>query len=124
MQAPHEVPRPRLLGAIAPRGLERQLAPPGLHLRPEGGFVVTGGVLQRGVDDRAQTGRRAAGRGTDDLEELIADRHQRVVQAELGDAGVLEAHGDAQEGAELGDGAVTIGGDEGHLAEADHERRP
>ena len=37
-------------------------------------------------------GGRALGDRADHLEELVADRHQGVVQPELGDAGILEAH--------------------------------
>ena len=68
-------------------------------------------------------GRRALGDRTDHFEELVADGHQRVVQAELGDAWILEAHREAERRAQLGDDAVTVGGDEGDLSEPDHGRR-
>ena len=66
-------------------------------------------------------GGRALGDRADDLEELVADRHQRVVQPELGDARILEAHGHAECGAQLGRRPVAVIGDERHLPEPDHD---
>jgi hypothetical protein len=47
---------------------------------------------------------------------LIADRHQRVVQAELGDAGIVEADVKAENRAEPVDRLVEITGGDDNLA--------
>ena len=67
-------------------------------------------------------GRRAVGGRADDLEELIADRHQRVVQPEHRNAWILEAHGQPEERAQVGDDLITVGGHECDLTKADHGR--
>ncbi|MGC4243512.1 MAG: hypothetical protein QM686_14785 [Herbaspirillum sp.] len=56
----------------------------------------------------------------DDLDELVADRHDGVVEAEHVDARIVEGDVDAELGLELVDDAVTVAGDEGDLAEAEH----
>ena len=61
VQAPHEVARAGALGAVAPLRLERQLAPARLDLRPQARLVRALGVLERGVDDRAEPRGGAAG---------------------------------------------------------------
>ena len=60
MQPPHQVARPGALGAVAPLRLEGQLAPPRLDLGPQARLVGALGVLERGMDDRAETRGRAA----------------------------------------------------------------
>jgi hypothetical protein len=54
--------------------------------------------------------------GGDDLDELIADAHQSVVQAELGDTRVFEADVECELSAQSIDGRVEVTGGKDNLA--------
>ena len=56
----------------------------------------------------------------DDLQQLGADRHQRVVQPDAADVRVLVADGEAEDGDEVVDDGVAVLGDEGDLAQSQH----
>src|SRR4029078_12466334 len=60
----------------------------------------------------------------DDLEQLGADRHQRVVQSEALDAGVVEGDLDAEGVDELLGGDEVVAGHEGDLAQSEHGHLP
>jgi hypothetical protein len=60
--------------------------------------------------------------GRDDLEELVADRHQRVVQSERGHPRITEADAQAEVGAQRVDDPIELVSGEGDLAESDHAR--
>ena len=51
---------------------------------------------------------------------LIADHHQGVVEAELTYTGIVEAHREAEDAAQLVHHGVEVTGDERHLSESDH----
>ena len=53
VQAPDEVARTRLLGALTPAGFEGELAPARLDDGPQRLFRRLDGMLERRVDDRA-----------------------------------------------------------------------
>ncbi len=74
-----------------------------------------------GISPVEQSPRSRVGRdGGDDFDELIADREQRIVQPELGNTRVVEAHTEAELRAETIDGRVEVAGGEHDLAQADH----
>ena len=60
------------------------------------------------------------GDGGHDLDELITDVEQSVVQAELGDTRVLEAHRELELCGDAVDSRVEVTGGDDDLAEADH----
>ncbi len=66
------------------------------------------------------SGGRACGDRRDDLDELRADREDRVAQAEHRDARIVERNLQTEHSAEIGDDRVEVVSDECHLAEADH----
>ena len=57
-----------------------------------------------------------------DFEELIADHHQCVVEAELTDSRIVKADGETERVAEFTNNGIEIMSDEGNLAETDHTR--
>jgi hypothetical protein len=60
----------------------------------------------------------------DDLHELVAGRHHRVLQPELAHRRVTERHLEAQHGVEVGEHGVELVGDDGNLAQSvPHGRR-
>ena len=93
VQAPHEVAGPDALRPVAPRRLERQLAPARLDLGPQARLVGAVGMLEGGVDDRAEPGggtARVAAEVADDPVELALlervqprRRHPHVLPREI-----------------------------------------
>ena len=61
---------------------------------------------------------RAGRRRRHHLQERVADRQQRVLQAEDGDAGIAEPHLEVQDGAEVGDHRLEVPRDERHLSQS------
>jgi hypothetical protein len=58
----------------------------------------------------------------DDLDERVAERHHRVAQAEVRDAGIVERVAEAELLAQRARDGVEVTGDEDGLTEADHRR--
>ena len=105
----------------APRGAHRgagKLGHPGIEVVDFEHHHVGGHVSLASVEQ--PPGSRTLGEGRDDLDELIADAHQGVVQAELGNAGIVEADGELQMSTQSIDGRIEVTGGDDDLAEADH----
>ena len=60
----------------------------------------------------------------DDLQQLGADRQQRVVQPQVGDLRVVVADGQPEDGHQLVGGGEVVRRDEGDLAESEHRLPP
>ena len=76
--------------------------------------AISGATIEQPAGSRPLLCRR------DHFEELVADRHQGVVQAECGDAGVAEADVQPKPLAEGLDNRVEFASHEGHLSQSDH----
>ena len=58
--------------------------------------------------------------GRHHLDELVADGDDGVLQAEAGDAGVVEGDLHPEDGLEVVDDGIEVAGDEGELADTEH----
>jgi hypothetical protein len=69
-----------------------------------------------------EAARRCRGRdGRHHLEKRVADGHDGVHEAELGDPGVVEADADAEHRGEIGDGLVEVARGDDDLSEPHHD---
>src|SRR5690606_13484045 len=98
-----------------------------LHPRTRRGEIVhledrhVAAVAAAAAGEEAR-GRRVLAYRRHHLEEVAAHRQHGVAQAEVRDARIAESHLDPERARQRGDRAVEVAGDEGHLAQAQHDR--